>query len=341
MIATTPLCVMFNHLKQTSNSLFQPTTAASAKLLLHVLNDGEAPGDMLVKPRQAAFHGQTDVYISRAEIELRNAIQSLAFTSHAGINSFPVLTALSLPETVTPLIWTIHVLLKGKFQKPNDHNPIQHRNHDARLLFQQLSQLDLGHWATRFVAQVSPNNLPAHLQFPPGHPVLGQTYRRHPFLSRQNCCYPVTHFFSRLFEEREQALLALLGELGATKITITDTITQKQPGQPVLSAPQHQRVFDYPDQASALPQAIDLQKHPWLYYEPAWQAVVNERLKREVLHTQFEFDVDVMGLLRSQIESIGNLVPELSSMLLPENYQAILLQQALQPRIVTVEFSER
>lgn len=329
---------MFNHSKQTSSGIPQPKTAALSKPLLHVLNDGEAPGDMLIKPHQEAFHGQTDAYISRAELELRNAIQSLAFSSHAGINSFPVLTALSLPETVTPLFWTIHALLKGKFQKPSDHNSIQHRNHDARLLFQQLSQLDLKHWANRLVDQVSLNDLSASLQFQPGHPALGQTYRRHPFPSKQNFCYPVTHFFSSLFEEREQALLALLSELGATKVTITTPLPKQQSGQSALSAPPHQRVFDYPAQSKALPQAIDPQKHPWLSYEPAWQAVVNERLKRGVVKTQFEFDVDVMGLLRSQIAIIGELVPVLSSMELPPNYQEILLQQALQTRIVQVDF---
>lgn len=298
------------------------------------------PGDMAVKPKEAAFHGQTDVYITRAELELKKAMQSLVFMTSSEINSVSTLTALSLPRAVAPLLWTIRALLQEQYQKTNDDHQIHHRNQDARLLYQQLAKLDLLPWSDHSVHYVSPDALPNNLLFPVGHPVRGRTYRRHPFKSRQNQYYPVTDYFSMLFKEREQALVALLAELGATKITMTPILKPATLEGPASLVTSRQQVFTYAPKTHPLPPQLDLRKHPWLAGEPTWQAVVRERLERGVLATQFEFDRDVMGMLSAQIRIVGQFVVGLVSMSLPDDYEETIRVQVLKTRQVQVEFCE-
>ena len=95
-----------------------------SKPLLHILDYGEKPGDLAISSRYTGLNGQTDVYITRAEMELKKAMQSLAFMTNSEINSVTTMTAMSLPKAVTPLFWTIRALLQEKYQKPNDRNRI-------------------------------------------------------------------------------------------------------------------------------------------------------------------------------------------------------------------------
>ncbi|MEM6596881.1 MAG: hypothetical protein AAF635_01745 [Cyanobacteria bacterium P01_C01_bin.69] len=327
--------------QQADGPLRKPVSKTLTRPLIHILDYGERPGDMVSKPKQVALHGQKDVYIARAEIELRNAMQSLAFMTNSEINSISTLTALSLPKAVAPMFWTINAFLQEKYEKPNDSSRTHHRNHDARLLYQQLAYLDLLPWSSRNVDYIHPDKLKNDLIFPLGHPILGRTYRRHPFKTRFNQYYPVTDYFSLLFKEREQALLSLLGQLGATKITMTPIpATSTLNCQENLAAQLHQKIFKYPKPTATALQSLDLTRHPWLTGEPAWQEVVRERLERGALAAQFEFDCDVMGMLKSQIKMIGQLVPGLDSMRLPDDYKDVITTQILQPRQVQVEFSE-
>ncbi|MEO1397169.1 MAG: hypothetical protein AAFV90_30185 [Cyanobacteria bacterium J06634_5] len=312
-----------------------------SKPLLHILDYGEKPGDLAISSRHTGLNGQTDVYITRAEMELKKAMQSLAFMTNSEINSVTTMTAMSLPKAVTPLFWTIRALLQEKYQKPNDRNRIHHRNQDARLLFQQLARLNLRHWSNHLVGYIHADEMPDNLMFPLGHPVRGKTYRRHPFKTRWNSYFPVTDYFSLLYEERERALLALLGDLGATKITMTAIpSTSEIDCQAAMAAQLRQKVFSYPKSDRPLPTSIDLQRHPWLAGESAWQEMVRERLERRALSAQFEFDSDVMGMLKAQLKMIGQLVPGLSSMQLPDNYEDQMRSQVLKTRQVKVEFCE-
>ncbi|MEL7225820.1 MAG: hypothetical protein AAGL17_13445, partial [Cyanobacteria bacterium J06576_12] len=86
--------------QQADGPLRKPVSKTLTRPLIHILDYGERPGDMVSKPKQVALHGQKDVYIARAEIELRNAMQSLAFMTNSEINSISTLTALSLPKAV-------------------------------------------------------------------------------------------------------------------------------------------------------------------------------------------------------------------------------------------------
>lgn len=327
--------------RQAEGRLQKAGPKALSKPLLHILDHGERPGDMVAKPKEVALRGQTDVYIARAEIELRNAMQSLAFMTNSEINSISTLTALALPKAVAPMFWTINAFMQEKYQKEGDRNRIHHRNHDARLLYQQLAHLDLMPWSERNIDYICPDNLKNDLMFPVGHPILGRTYRRHPFKARFNEYYPVTDYFALLFKEREQALLSLLGQLGATKITMTPIpATSALSCEENLAAQLRQKIFKYPKKMDLSPQSIDFNRHPWLAGEPAWQEVVRERLERNALSAQFEFDCDVMGMLKSQIKMIGQLVPGLDSMRLPDDYKHVVETQILHPRQVQVEFSE-
>ncbi len=327
--------------RQSKGQLKTAAPALPFKPLLHILGRGEMPGDMVRKPKQIALRGQTDVYITRAEIELKKAMQSLAFVTQSEINSIYTLTALSLPPSVAPLFWTINALLQEKYPRPNDNSLIQHRNHDARLLFQQLAKLNLLPWSAHWVEYLRPDKLPDDLLFPLGHPIVGRTYRRHPFKSRRNHYYPVTDYFSMLFKEREQALLRMLTQLGATKIIMTPIPpTGDLDCQVSLAAQLHQTVFSYPPRTGALPDQLDFQQHPWLAGEPTWEAIAHQRLTSGALFAQFEFNMDVMGLLKSQIKRIAQLVPGLDSMRLPDNYSDLMLSEILKTRQVKVEFCE-
>lgn len=319
----------------------QSESGVLIKPLLHILDHGEAPGDMVRRPKDFAFRGRKDVYIARAEIELRQTVQALAFLTDSEINSISTLTALSLPQTVAPLLWTINAFLQEKYIKPDNPRWIRDRNHDARLLFRQLARLNLMPWSERMVDYVRPEELPAELLFPIGHPILGRTYRRHPFKTRLHQYYPVTDYFSILFKEREQALLSLLGQLGATKIVMTPIpATASLDCQENLAAQLHQKVFKYPKRSDTLPDCVNVKDHPWVAGEPAWQSVIKERVKRGALSAQFEFDCDVMSMLKTQIKKIGQLVPGLSSMRLPDTHTNNVMTQVLQTRQVQVEFAE-
>jgi len=330
-----------NLTKQNATLATRESNSFVAKPLLRILGRNEDPGDMLQKPKAIAFKGETDVYIARAEIELRKAMQSMAFNSAMGHSSLHTLTAMALPSTAIPLLWTIHTFLEGRYQKENDLRLIHHRNRDAQMLYRQLLLLNLKSWANQLLDQVRYDEVPDGIYMPPGHPVPGQTYRCHPFKSRRNYYYPVSRYFSMLFEEREQALVALLSELGATKIAIS-----APPGESICEggtsaiAQLHEKSFEYPVTKRPLPESIDVQRHPWLASEKEWQSVVKERIHRGVLSAQFEFDMGVAGMLRQQVQTISQLVPNLNSMALSANEQAKLMVQVLQPCRVKVTFSE-
>lgn len=331
---------MFRSQNWQSSANSQPVfSTVLSRPLLHVLDHNQSPSDFICNELKGhveiALKGQTDVAISRAESDLRKAMQSLAFLSNAVTSSLPTLTALALPGTTIALFWSIHALLQNKYQKPKLDNLIHHRNHDARLLFQQLAQLNLVPWYTQSVDKIPANIRPADIQFSPGHPVPGAIYRQHPLKSKHHY-YPVTHYFSLLFEEREQALLSLLGDLGTTKITITPISSEISSS---TTNDRRQKIFEYPDQVQREVRSIEPQAHPWLAYEPSWQTIINERLSRGVSSIQFEFDMDVMGMLKAQLQTITQLVPELDSLLLPTNYEEAILMQVLQPQKIQAEFS--
>ncbi|MGB3300291.1 MAG: hypothetical protein WBA76_18670 [Phormidesmis sp.] len=315
-----------------------------AKPLLRVLGRDERSGDAMGIKRAGAFQGETDVYIARAELELRKAMALVAFEGAMGNASLPTLTALSLPSRVTSLLWTTHAFLQERYKRLNDNSLIHHRNRDARTLYRQLARLNITAWAGHLLEEARIDELPEGVYMPPGHPMPGKTYRCHPFRGRRNFYYPVDQYFSMLYKEREQALIALLSELGATKIVISPP-----PGESICEGglspitQLHEKVFEYPRRSPTLQPlsaSFDERQHPWLDCEPEWKAVVEERVKRGALAAQFEFGLDIAGMLKAQVQAVGQLIPQLSSMEISANSQAQMLVQMLQLRCIKVEFSD-
>lgn len=312
-----------------------------AKPLLRVLGRDESFGDAMGIKRAGAFQGEADVYIARAELDLRKAMELMAFEGAMGNGYLPALTALSLPGNVTSLLWTTHAFLQKRYQKVNDNGLIHHRNHDARALYRQLARLNITAWARHLLEEARIDELPEGIYMPPGHPVPGKTYRCHPFRGRRNFYYPVDQYFSMLYKEREQALISLLSELGAVKIVISSPLGESicEGGLSPI-AQLYEKVFEYPHRSQPLSASFDERRHPWLDCEPEWQAVVEERVKRGALSAQFEFGLDIVGMLKAQTQAVGQLIPQLSSMELSANSQAELLVQMLQLRRIRVEFSD-
>ncbi|MEO1182406.1 MAG: hypothetical protein AAFX51_16505, partial [Cyanobacteria bacterium J06636_28] len=278
-----------NKHKKVGMSAEAALSQALSKPLLYVLDHGESPNE-LRQDYQTVFRGQTDVSIARAELELTKAFQSLAFLSNASITSLPTLTALSLPKAAVPLFWTIHSLLQEEHQTLGLDNPIHHRNHDARLLYKQLVQLDLPVWYNQSVSEIALDKIPDQVHFPPEHPIPGKMYRHYPYgiKDKGHFYYPVTNYFSMLFADREQELITLLSDLGATKIVIESVNNDGLTSEAV----RHRKVFEYGARPPASLGTINVKGYHWLTYEPTWQSVVNERF-RGLSSIEFEFDMDV------------------------------------------------
>ncbi|MEO1144444.1 MAG: hypothetical protein AAFY26_02440 [Cyanobacteria bacterium J06638_22] len=330
---------MFNFMKRrTATNTPLSFEALRSKPLLYILDYGESPDELPHMLLQQALEGESDVSISRAGIDLRKAIEALSLITDSTINSFEALAAMSLPRTTTALFWSIQSLLNQQYQNPNLHNSIHYHNHDARLLFQQLAQLNLDPWYEAAVNRVSLDHLPAKLQFPSGHPLPGYLYRQHPLKTHQHFYYPVNTYFSLLFEERKQTLLKVLEALGATKVVISPISPEPFGKSDSRAGNIHPNERESTINSQELVSTFEPSHYSWLKYEPIWKSVVYTRLKKRLRFMQFEIDMDVMGILRTQIQAVTELTSGLNSMLLPDDYKDALMVELLRPVQVQVEF---
>lgn len=321
--------------KGTAATSSQALSFSPAKPLLYIPNHGESssddwPGLLWEK----VFRGEFDVFISRAELDLRKAMQFLSFNTDSSIGSFQALAALLLPNSATALIWATQALLQEKYQKTNLDNLIYHRNHDARLLFQRLSRLDLDPWYSHHINWIPIENLSAGFYFPPGHPIPGLIYRKHPLPTQQNLYYPINDYFSLLFEERKVAFLNLLRDLGATKVIISPLY--REVSSKLENA--QSEVIKYGFYAQKSVAKPDPSDHPWLAYEPSWQSLVESRFTRVSSPMQCELSLDVMESLKIYIQPIISLISELRSMTLSSNYEEILSVELLHTKLFKVHF---
>ncbi|MEO1257034.1 MAG: hypothetical protein AAFY41_19435, partial [Bacteroidota bacterium] len=260
-------------------------TFSHSKPLIYVPNHGESSdSDLPSLLWKKVFHDEFDVYISRAELDLKKAMQLLSFNTDSTIDSFQAIAALSLPKNATALIWVTQALLQRRYQKPNLNSPFHERNRDARFLFQQLSRLNLDPWYSYSINWVPLDRLSPALQFSPGHPIPGQIYRKHLLSTQQNFYYPIDTYFALIFEERKQAVINLLEVLGATKVIVssvgqgTSLETREAQCEIIKFAPRSQRLSSKPDPL----------QHPWLGYESSWQSLVDTCLKRRASSIQCE-----------------------------------------------------
>lgn len=292
--------------------------------LLHVLAPGQRPEDFQ-DPINHSFRDR-DVVISRAELDLRRSVQSLMIHTGLAVNSLEVLTALQLPGSSAALFWAILLLLDDTLPaEMSQTHLIRKRDHDSRLLYQSLINIDLGQWYHNTVDKLEISVLPVGLQFPPGHPIIQRYYRQHPLPARQQVYLPVASYFSSLFEERKQELLRLLVFLGATRIEIQS-----------FDAPDNPEVMVYPGRPWSANLSLNLADYPWLPYEPTWQTLVANRTSGLITTASLDLTLDVNGMLAMQLSALKNLVAQLDSV---ETLAADCIESPyLKPHRVTVTF---
>ena len=142
-------------------------------------------------------------------------------------------------------------------------------------------------------------------KFPPGHPILGHTYKLHPLSKlrgsgKENTYIPLEKYDALLLEEREMEMLRLLVELGATKISISEkntaTSTFEASGEIAASAKMaasmeisagtnsgnsllgvNTREFELIGKPWTQGDTLDSTKFAWVAFEPSWSAVVTAR----------------------------------------------------------------
>lgn len=307
-----------------SQRRFSSGPSFSYRPLLHVLAPGQRPEDFQ-DPIKHNFRGH-DVVISRAELDLRRAVQHLMIHTGLAVNSLEVLAALQLPGSTAALFWAILLLLKDDLPAEMSQTQlIRKRDHDSRLLYQSLTSINLDQWYETTVDKLEVTALPVGLQFPPGHPILQRYYRQHPLPARQQVYLPVASYFPSLFEERKQELLRLLVFLGANRIEIH-----------AFDAPDRPEVMVYPGRAWTTNLALNLADYPWLPYEPTWQTLVANRTSGLITTATLDLTLDVNSMMTVQISALKNLVAQLDSV---ETLAADCIETPyLKPHQITVSF---
>ncbi len=296
--------------------------------LLHVLGPGQSAKDFQ-DPIEQSFRDD-DVIISRAELDLRRAVQQLMLSTGSAIGSLELLAALQLPSHTAAIVWAARLLLNETLAGDlYPDNTVRRTNHDARLLYRAIAQIDLAPWYKTTVKKAAITALPAGLQFWPGHPVAQRYYRQHPLPGRSQLYLSVATYFVDLFYERRQELIRLLVSLGATRIQFENLATA-QPGPP--------EVLTYPSYPGPSAGDFNPADYPWLPHELQWQRLVSDRLSYRVPTATFELTLDVNGLIATQIAALKNLMTQLESVKLVDN--EAIDRDYLQPQRVTVAFGE-
>ncbi len=302
----------------------QGATPSSLRPLLHVLGPGQQAKDFK-DPIEYSFR-DTDVVISRAELDLRRAVQGLMVHTGSMVNSLELLAALQLPSNTAALVWAARLLLNEALVGDlYADNAVRRTNHDARLLYQAIAQVDLDPWYQTVVQTASITALPPGRQFLPGHPVAQRYYRQHPLPERSQVYLPVATYFADLFYERRQDLIRLLVNLGATRIQF-ESLAQSAPPE----------VLTYPLRPAIA--GINPADYPWLAYEPQWQRLASDRLNHRPPTISFDLTIDVNNLIAAQVAALKNLMAQLDSVKVVHNDQ--VNREFLQPQRVTAVFGE-
>lgn len=140
--------------------------------------------------------------------------------------------------------------------------------------------------------------------FPPGHPQVGEVYKRHPLADlpsagKENVYIPQDKYDEILMAEKESELIKLLVHLGATKITITKNKEASRSATSSGTVSAGASVGSVGIEASAVDKlaninsdkrefllsgkhwkpddTVDRTSFAWLNYEPSWEALVVAR----------------------------------------------------------------
>jgi hypothetical protein len=184
-----------------------------------------------------------------------------------------------------------------------------------------------------FVELIPYSVVAQNYEFPPGHPMPGRFYRIHPLQSKNRKYIPLENFDSLLFAERENELIRLLVDLGATKISIQEVSSGQIEGsiksgaslqgaggiQGNITGKNEQsntesRVILLRGKPWASDMSFNEKDYSWLPYEPAWESLVHARLKGGCLSASVELTSDAyysvsgkLGLTEGLLENLAAL----------------------------------
>ena len=178
-------------------------------------------------------------------------------------------------------------------------------------------------------------SVPSDLNFYPGHPIAGKSYRVHPLSnkleSKKNMYIPVELFDSILYKERESELIKILVDLGATKISIQELSSSKIQGSAEAEASVtgaggvsgetkgENQQSSSADQVMTLkqknwtPDNFKSDEYSWLPYEPDWESLVHARIEGDCLSSSFELTSDTSFSIDGEIELTEGLLEKLGS----------------------------
>ena len=280
--------------------------------------------------------------VKRAEIELKRMVRQLMVMTGGAVYSPLMLSTLGLPYPISIVLWVAAALLEDTSDQGIERF-VQKRTHDSVKLLRSLNEHRqfLGEWWQTSVTLIPVSALPETLKFPVGHPIPPRLYHQHPLPSKLDYYYPVNAYYSLLYEEREQELIRLLADLGATQILIQPLMpkpnTNDQPPQRPDEIPSDTvpRILQYRGRTLSTVH-FDASQYEWLAHEPSWQAVVESRMKYSCLSASLEISLDISNTVTALLDGIESLLEQLTSV------QALnvdaLRDRILKKQFVQVEF---
>lgn len=280
--------------------------------------------------------------VRRAEIELKRMVRQLMVMTGGAIYSPLMLSTIELPYPVSIVLWVTATLLEDA-PNPQMERFVDKRMHDSVKLLRSLNEYRqfLREWWQTSVTQIPVSALPANLRFPVRHPLPPRLYHQHPLPSKSDYYYPVNAYYSLLYEEREQELIRLLADLGATRILIRPLMPKHDTENQPMQQPEEMltdtvpRVFQYRGRPISTIDFNEFQ-YEWLTHEPSWQSVVESRVKYSCLSASLEISLDISNTIAALLDGIESLSEQLTSV------QAVnvdaLRDRILKKRFVQVEF---
>lgn len=148
-------------------------------------------------------------------------------------------------------------------------------------------------------------------RFPPGHPIEGKLYRKHPVSHEHfgSTYIPYETFDEFLLKERESELISLLTDIGATRVKITDNQEslvagnksskanagigdyvsaeyEKNKSEETSSSRRSEKVFECEGVKWGRESKVDKNKYNWLAFENDWKDIVKLRETAGCTHAQ-------------------------------------------------------
>ncbi len=177
------------------------------------------------------------------------------------------------------------------------------------------------------------SDIPENYEFPPGHPQIGSLYLAHPLKSKNQFYIPYTLFDSLLYSERENELMRILVDLGATEIEIQELASGKIEGS-VKAGGQIQGaggvetdIRGETQQSNKKSRVIKLRgknwepdmnfnktQYSWLPFEPAWESLVYARLEGGCIESSIELTSETLNSISAQLGLTDGLLKNIGSL---------------------------